>query len=925
MHILVISCLLIGLSCNAWSDVAYSPIALTPALSSQSSDVLPSSDEVDRLFPIPLHFVANHGQIDDAVFYYAKSEQATVYCTEAGITFGFAEGSVHLTFAGSRRVRPEARRELPGKVNYFIGNDPARWQTDIPTFQEVIYRDVVPGIDVVYDGLGRRLKYTCYLHAGADPDAIQMMYEGVDTLSLEEATGELALHTAWGIIRDAAPVAHQEIDGVQHSVDVAFHLLGQQQVGFVLGEYDANHPLVLDPGYSTYLGGSSGDVGLEVAIDGSGNAYIVGATQSSDFPTQGPVQGTHGGGTYDAFVTKLDSSGSTLVYSTYLGGNGDDVNFPGVTLTAGIDVDSSGDAYVTGMTRSTNFPLLNEYQSSFAGGDEDVFVTRLNSSGNALVYSTYLGGSNLDHAHDVTTDNSGYAYVTGRTDSTNFPVLNGFQSTHATGNSDDAFVTKLDTTQTGAASLLYSTFLGGTDSEDGFGITVDFSGIAYVVGVTGSTTGFPLLNAYQSTYGGGSTDAYFTKVDTTKSGASSLVYSSYLGGSGLDEAEDIVLDASGETTLTGMTSSGNFPLQNAFDSVLGGAQDAFVTRFNSTGSGLIYSTYLGGSNEETGASVDIDISGNAYVTGKTASSSDFPLQNAFQGTFGGGATDAFVTKLSNTGQITVSTYSTFLGGIGIDDGFGIAAYGSSAIVTGKTESTNFPLQNPIDSSLGGAEDAFVACYTSGGALPVELSTLMADISIDGVTLRWRTESETNNLGFNVYRSHTPDGPFVRINPTLIDGAGTDAAPHDYQFTDSNVESESVYVYYIEDVDYQGLGHPSLKIEVSTRLNTTVALLALTPHETRLHQNYPNPFNPETWMPYQLAQEATVRITVYAANGSTVRTLFMGSQPAGYYLDSTRAAYWDGRDEGGQSVGSGVYYYTIEADAFAATRKMLIVK
>ncbi|MCZ6675864.1 MAG: SBBP repeat-containing protein [Candidatus Poribacteria bacterium] len=912
--------------CSAWSKVEYAPTVLDESSASQVLDATTRSAVFARLFQIPLHFVANHGQMDEAVIYYAKAENGTVYCTDQGLTFGFSEGSIRLTFSEGKRVKPDVRGELPGKVNYFIGNERQQWRENIPTFQEVVYRDVYPGIDLVYSGVQRRLKYTFYLQPGASVDQIEMNYEGVEAVSIDPDTDELILQMGWGTMKDAAPVAHQEIDGVKKPIDVSFRILGDTHIGFAMGAYDSNYMLVLDPGYSTYLGGSSHDIALDIAVDSSGNAYVMGATESTNFPTQGPFQGSHAGGDFDVFITKFNSSGSSLTYSTYLGGNDDDGAFPMAQLTTGIAIDSSGNAYVTGMTRSTNFPLQNEFQSTHAGGTEDIFVTKLNSSGNALLYSTYLGGNGLDHAHAIAVDSSGNAYVTGRTDSTSgMPTANGFQTTHSSGSSDDAFVAKLDTVTGGSSSVTYFTYLGGTGTDDGFGIAVDSSGNAYVTGVTGSTTGFPIQSAFQSTHDGGTIDGYLTKIDTTQTGAASLIYSTYFGGNGKDESRGIVLDNSGNVYLTGQTESTNFDLQNAFDSSLGGTSDAFLTKFDSSGqiTASTFSTYFGGSGMDNGLSIDRDSSGNLYITGPT-SSTDLPLQNAFQSTPGGNG-DAFVTKFDSSGQLTASTYSTYLGGSSPDDGIGIAVNSSDAYIAGRTESSDFPLQNPFDNSLGGPEDGFVASYTSDGSLPVELAAFTATTADDIVTLKWRTITETNNLGFNIYRRQTPDGRFEKVNMVLIKGAGTDATPHDYQFVDPDVEPGGIYYYYLEDVDFNGAAERSDLLQVDLTGNRLRLHANGLPPETRLLQNYPNPFNPETWFPYELATAAPVSLGIYDVKGLLVRQLELGVREAGSYLSREAAAYWDGRDQWGSAVSSGLYSYTLTAGDFQSTRRMVILK
>ena len=380
----------LGIS-NALGQVGYPPMK-----QEQPVDESARLNLLSLFGKLPLHFVANQGQFSEEVVYYAKSEGVKVYCTEQGLVFGFAEGNISLKFSSDGRVTPKAQGELEGKINYFIGNNPALWRMDIPTFKEVVYRQVYSGIDLVYSGNQRRLKYTFYLQPGADPNQIQMIYDGTKGVSIDAATGELVIQMEWGEMRDAAPVAYQEINGVKKAVDISFHLTDEKSVGFAIGDYDSNFVIVLDPNYSTYLGGSSEDRGYSIAVYDDGNAYITGYTNSSDFPVYNAYQGNFGGGSYDVFVIKLSSNGDTLIYSTYLGGSSDDRGF-------GIAVDDDGNAYITGTTDSSNFPTEKPLRSGNAG-KHDVFVTKLSSSGDKLIYSTYLGGSDRDEGNSIAVD-----------------------------------------------------------------------------------------------------------------------------------------------------------------------------------------------------------------------------------------------------------------------------------------------------------------------------------------------------------------------------------------------------------------------------------------------------------------------------------------------------------------------------------------
>ena len=723
-------------------------IGLHTPTTAPASTVAPSAG-VD-FGKLPLSFEANAGQTDTSVKYMTHASGGTMYFTPAEVVLALQsaqpnskrqppgapspmKGSVRLAsfsrpdkftkanysanqqqatnvvrlqfIASNPDTEISSGQAMPGKVNYYIGNDPSKWHSDVPTYASTHYENLYSGIGLTYEGVGGQLKGTYTVAAGADPSQIRWRYSGAEQVSVDGA-GNLQIVVAGAntnkdaqavTVTEQVPVAWQEIDGMRTPVSARYQVASDQSTGFVLGSYDHNYPLTIDPTltFSTYLGGSGADSGSGIAVDTFGSAYVTGVTNSVDFPLQNPLQPSNGGG-QDVFVTKFSPTGSTLIYSTYLGGSGDDFG-------GGIAVDASGSAYVAGQTGSTNFPLQNPFQPTYGGSDFDAFVTKLSPTGSSLIYSTYLGGNGgfEGAGGKVAVDASGSAYVAGFTDSTNFPTQNAFQP--ANGGANDAFVTKFSPSGT---TLIYSTYLGGSDFDFGWGgVAVDASGNAYVTGET-SSTDFPLLNPFQPTLNGGD-DAFVTKLNAT---GTTLIYSTYLGGNGnLDFGNSIAIDTSGNAYVTGTTVSTNFPLQNPFQSTIGGAFDAFVTKLSPTGSTLIYSTYLGGSDFEQGYSIAVNASGSAYVSGVT-NSLDFPLQNPLQPARGGG-NDVFVTKFSTAGSALI--YSTYLGGSGNEDGFSIAADASGAYVTGDTDSTNFPLQNPFQPANGGGSDAFVAKISDG--------------------------------------------------------------------------------------------------------------------------------------------------------------------------------------------------------------------
>jgi beta-propeller repeat-containing protein len=607
-----------------------------------------------------------------------------------GLLSGGKSTVLRMRFVGSNRT-PDVMglEELPGKNNYFIGNDSKKWRINVPNYAKVEYKEIYPSVDLVYYGNQGQLEHDFILAPGANPSAITMEIKGADKLFID-LQGDLVCATGTGEVRLQKPVAYQEVNGARKEIVSSYVLRDRDDVGFEFGPYDAGSRLVIDPvlSFSTYLGGSDFDFGLGIAVDSSGNAYVTGSTSSSNFPTTlGAFQTTSiQGGT---FVTKLNSTGSALVYSTYLDGSGG----------FGIAVDSSGNAYVTGGA-GFNFPTTAGAFQRTLGGFQDAFVTKLNPDGSALVYSTYLGGSDFEEGRGIALDSSGSAYVTGGTSSTNFPTsTEAFQTTFG-GGFLDTFVSKLNPD---GSALVYSTYLGSSDFDEGLGIALDSSGNAYVTGGT-SSTNFPTTpGAFQTTLGGFQ-DAFVTKLNPD---GSALVYSTYLGSG--DGGFGIALDSSGNAYVTGFAGSTQFPTTiGAFQTTFGGGfLDTFVTKLNPDGSGLVYSTYLGGSDDEEGLGIAVDSSGSAYVTGWTFSI-DFPTTTgAFQTTLGG-FQDVFVTKLNPNGSALV--YSTYLGGNDVDKSFGIAVDSSgNAYVTGETFSTNFATTpGAFQVASGGNADVFVA-------------------------------------------------------------------------------------------------------------------------------------------------------------------------------------------------------------------------
>ena len=689
---------------------------------------------------LPLAFEANQGQTDPQVKYTARGNGYSVFLTASDTVFAITSakhsaapsripgthsqprsaekvqsGAIDMRLVGGN-LKPEiaAGNEVPGVINYYTGSDPKNWHTGVKQYSSVSYKDVYPGVNMVFHGAQRQLEFDFVVSPGADPKTIGLGFKGAQKLATD-ASGNLVLASSAGDVVLHKPVAYQEKDGKREIVDAAFQVKSGNDVGLNLGAYDRGQELVIDPSlsYSTYLGGTAEDDAYAIAIDGSGNAYVTGQTKSTNFPTVAGAYASTNKGGFDVFVSKIAANGSSLVYSTYIGGSLDDSG-------NAIAVDGSGNAYVAGGTNSSaDFPTHGAFQSTFGGGSVDAFVLELASSGGSLIFSTYLGGTGDDVANGVAVDPTG-VYVVGSTGSANFPVPTGSFQGALVGTSN-GFVTKLNTS---GSSLDYSTYLGGGSNDFAAAVAVN-SGQAYVTGVT-SNKAFPTtFGAFQTICGtdgncnGGLQDAFVTVFNS--SGAA-LVYSTFLGGEKNDQGLGIAVDSSGDAYVTGLTQSSLFPLKSALQGTFGGGtQDAFVTELNPTGTALVYSTFLGGSLDDAGSGIAVDGSKNAYVTGQTTST-NFPMASATQGTPGGLA-DAFVTEISASGSLVFSTYlggalneNTNANPLNPVGAVAVDAAGANIYVAGNTASSPFPtITGSLQTTLGGGTDAFVAKYSTGSS------------------------------------------------------------------------------------------------------------------------------------------------------------------------------------------------------------------
>jgi hypothetical protein len=727
--------------------IASQPVTATPAARGRIQASYAS---------LPLAFEANQGQTDSQVKYVARGNGYTLFLTANDAVFALqSRAAVSAAFplrrgaamqaktpaprdtkkdltavvrmqliGGNSLAKVSASGQLPGKSNYFLGNDPSKWHADVPHYARVSYQDVYPGVNLAYHGAQRQTEFDFVVAPGANAAPIGLHFTGAHGIKTDDS-GNLVISSAAGDVELHKPVAYQEQSGARQPVDARFILKANNQVSFELGNYDRSRELVIDPSvsyaYSTYLGGSGNDEGQSIAFDGSGNAYVTGETASTDFPGASSTNKLNG--TQNVFVTKIAAGGASLVYSTYVGGNNSDSG-------NSIAVDASGNAFVAGGTSSTTFPVLpaGAFQTALKGTTSNAFAFELGSSG-TITYSTYLGGSGTDVAFGIAlaSDSSGDAFVVGQTSSSDFPTKTPIQGSLGTGNTHSGFVTKINSSGT---ALVYSTYLGGSTNDLAGAVAADSSDNAYVTGPTFSLAFPTTTGAFQTTCNSctsGNSNAFVTVINPT---GSAYVYSTYLGGSATDEGDGIAVDSTGNAYVTGLATSSNFPTTaGSLQTTYGGATDAFITKLNASGSALVYSTYLGGSGFDTGASIAVDGSNNAYVTGQT-NSTNFktasPTQSALNGGNNTSSYDAFVSEVNSAG--TQLVFSTYLGGSGNEDvggNFGAIAVdstGANIYVTGNTASTDFPnTAGAYQTTNKGGTDAFVVQYTQSVAPTFSLS------------------------------------------------------------------------------------------------------------------------------------------------------------------------------------------------------------
>ena len=700
-------------------------------------------------------FIENKGQWPSEVLYLAQLGGLNTWITKNGMLYEFYKTEeinpseidektsslvdkfeqkdykrwgqrVAYTLIGNNtEVNTQGKQKQSGYYNYLIGNDPSKHASYVGLYKEALVKQVYEGIDMRYYFDKGSLRYDYLVHPGADPSQIKFNLEGSDKNYLNEK-GELVFTTCFGEVKNTELYCYQQKDKKQVS---SKFIKNAEGYSFELGQYNKNEIFIIDPLiYSTYIGGSSNDAAIEIKVDNSNNAYITGGTGSSNYNiTLGSFQITKNGASSssDAFVTKLNSTGSTLIFSTFLGGNNGDGG-------SSLSIDNLDFLYITGITTSNDFPVTaSAFQTTISTGgglnDRDIFITKLNSTGSALIYSTYLGGSNDDYSVSIATNFEGETFITGMTNSNNFDVTPGaFQTSFSSPLTPirDAFITKIDST---GSALIYSTYIGGSNVEETYSIALDSSNNAYITGITLSADFDITLGAFQATLNGNS-DLFVCKLNST---GTALIYSTLIGGSGDERGQSIVLDKSNNAYITGFSSSNDYDITTgAYQTTFGGGMyDAVVSKINSLGSSLIYSTYFGGNLEEFGYSIKIDTSENAYITGQTNSNNFGVTIGAHQTNLTGGY-DAFVSKLNNLGSTLI--YSTYLGGSNNDNSLSITIDGTESVyIAGYTFSLNFITSlGAFQTNFGGGTgDAFITKLELTGATSILSNTKNNSFSI----------------------------------------------------------------------------------------------------------------------------------------------------------------------------------------------------
>lgn len=636
------------------------------AIDSDSKDAALSKHSLNVLAQLPITFEQNRGQFDSKVDYVARGNGFAIGLTGQEMRIAlrskvkissanFDQAQILIRFLGAEKKISASGLEKTEQIsNYFRGGETTDHLTDVPHYLRLKYENIYSGIDLVYYGNGHELEHDFIVNPGADPKKIRMTYSGARVVIRD---GQLVLSAAGNQLIFRKPIAFQESEAGRVNVDVAFQVLSKNQIGFRLAQYDQSKPLIIDPilAYSTYLSGTNGSTAQGIAVDQAGNMYVTGYTSSTDFPVLGAYKSSKSG-TQEAFITKIRADGAGLLYSTYLGSS--QRNNGAYIYAYGIAIDSVGNAIVVGDPGTASFPVTTGAYQVTKTGSPVSFITKLNATGNALLFSTYLNNSAV---RAVALDGAANVYLTGTAKSGFITTQGAYQTANRniTTPFETGFVAKLNAN---GAALGYATFLGGTSTDTPRALVVDALGNAYVTG-TATSPDFPTVAPYKAALTG--TEAFVSKLNSS---GSALSYSTFFGGSGNEDGNAIAIDQFGAIYITGHTNSSDLPVINAFQRNIayqgGGIYNAFITKFVPDGSSLVYSTYLGGRGclgsgvnscsgdaiAETGTSIAVNSAGEAFIAGISRSRS-FPAWNFVQLALGDGyATTTFFAKLFPDGQ-----------------------------------------------------------------------------------------------------------------------------------------------------------------------------------------------------------------------------------------------------------------------------------
>ena len=749
--------------------IAFTFSGILSTVDASTNQIKRQSIPAVNLAQFPIYFEANQGQVTEEVKYIARGQGHTLWLTDKQILLSLTPQKkdqisstlIRMRLLGdNHNAKWEGRAPLEGKVHYLKGRDSDAWLTHVPTYGEIVRKQIYGGIDLVYHGSPQKLEYDFVVAPGSDPKQISIAFDGISKLHLDEF-GNLLMQTKdGGQLRQNKPIIYQDIKNKREIVNGKYILNKNNNVSFQIAQYDKRYPLVIDPvlDYATYLGGDNDDTGTALAVDETGAAYVTGTTNSISFPSVNALQAPRLGDK-DTFIIKLSPDGNSLIYATYLGGSGeegykeserddderDDDEYDSESTKIEVDtgraikVDSEGQVVIAGSTNSNvDFPLVNAIQNQYGGGSEDAYVAKLSADGGALLFSTYIGGSKQDSIYGLALNAENEIAITGITDSSDFPIKNAYQSQKSY--YKDAFVTKLTSN---GSSIVFSTYLGGSGNDQANAIAFDKSNNVYISGWTKSKSSFPITNnAAQSSFGGYA-DAFVVKLNTD---GQSIGYATYLGGEKTDSATAIDIDLEGNAIVAGWTNSDDddddFPITSGVlqKNYAGGYADGFVAKLNATGETFRFVSYLGGGYQDRARSITHNAMNEIVLSGWTGSS-NFPIKDAIQDSKAG-YIDAFVTRIKSDGSEILE--STYLGGEYNDQAYGLALDPvGNWYVTGITKSTNFPTVNAVQPSFGGGKyDSFVAKL--GDNVAPEITSLPIIQATFGLPYNYQVQANDSN-------------------------------------------------------------------------------------------------------------------------------------------------------------------------------------